>query len=149
MAFAVGDLVHVPHFGKGIVLAVRNAGRLLVEVKGRSMVVAASQVTPVDARGGRQSLRPPAADGELPGLPSRGSVPDSIDLHGLTSDQATEALDEFLNDALLAGLPIIRIIHGRSGGRLKDAVHRRLKQVPSVRSFHVDPRNPGVTIASL
>lgn len=149
MAFAVGDPVHVPNFGKGVVLAVRNAGRLLVEVKGRSMVVAASQVTPVDARDGRLPLRPPAADGELPGLRSRGSVPDSIDLHGMTSDQATGALDEFLNDALLAGLPSIRIIHGRSGGRLKEAVHRRLKQLRTVRSFHVDPHNPGVTVASL
>lgn len=149
MAFAVGDLVHVPNFGKGIVLAVRNAGRLLVEVKGRSMVVAASQVAPADPRGGRPSLGPPAADGELPGIPSRGTVPDSIDLHGMTSDQATEALDEFLSEALLAGLPTIRIIHGRSGGRLKEAVHRRLKQVPAVRSFRVDPHNPGVTVASL
>lgn len=149
MRVAVGDLVHVPNFGKGIVLAVRNAGRLLVEVKGRSMVVAASDVTPVDTRPGRQAALPVPGGAAASALPTRGSAPASIDLHGMTSDQATEALDEFLNEALLAGLPSVRIIHGRSGGRLKEAVHRRLKQVPAVRSFHVDPHNPGVTVASL
>jgi DNA mismatch repair protein MutS2 len=67
----------------------------------------------------------------------------------MTREVAIEALDEFLNDALLASLDEVRIIHGRSGGRLKAAVHARLREVPTVRSFRVDPRNAGVTIALL
>jgi len=43
----------------------------------------------------------------------------------------------------------VRIIHGRSGGRLKHAVHARLRVCPSVRGFHVDRRNEGVTIVNL
>jgi DNA mismatch repair protein MutS2 len=69
-----------------------------------------------------------------------------LDLHGKTTAEALEALDAFLNDALLAGGGDARIIHGRSGGRLKAAVHARLRQVVSVRGFRLDPRNPGVTI---
>ena len=72
-----------------------------------------------------------------------------LDLHGKTTAEAIEALDAFLNDALLAGAGEARVIHGRSGGRLKAAVHARLRQLPSLRGFRVDPRNPGVTIVQL
>jgi dsDNA-specific endonuclease/ATPase MutS2 len=43
----------------------------------------------------------------------------------------------------------VRFIHGRSGGRLRGALHGRLRQIAAVREFRLDPRNPGVTIVSL
>jgi DNA mismatch repair protein MutS2 len=52
----------------------------------------------------------------------------------------------FLNSALLAGSSEVRIIHGRSGGKIKAALHALLKGMPSIRSVRVDPRNAGVTI---
>jgi DNA mismatch repair protein MutS2 len=67
----------------------------------------------------------------------------------MTTAEAIDALDAFLNDALLAGAGEARIIHGRSGGKLKAAVHARLRQLPSIRGFRMDPRNPGVTIVQL
>jgi DNA mismatch repair protein MutS2 len=67
----------------------------------------------------------------------------------MTTAEAIEALDAFLNDALLAGAGEARVIHGRSGGKLKTAVHARLRQLPSIRGFRVDPRNAGVTIVQL
>jgi len=70
----------------------------------------------------------------------------SLDLHGLTVDEATEAVGVFLNDALLGGAAEVRIIHGRSGGRLKSSLHAQLKRIASIRSYAVDPRNAGVTI---
>ena len=73
----------------------------------------------------------------------------SLDLHGTTVDEGLDALGAFLNTALLDGNAEVRIIHGRSGGRLKAAVHARLKRMPSIRSFGLDPRNPGVTIVRL
>jgi len=36
----------------------------------------------------------------------------------------------------------------RSGGRLKSAVHRRLKELASVHAFRIDPHNPGATIVT-
>ena len=44
-SFRPGDHVHVASFGKGVVREVRNGGRYLVELKGRSMVVTGSQLT--------------------------------------------------------------------------------------------------------
>jgi DNA mismatch repair protein MutS2 len=72
----------------------------------------------------------------------------SVDLHGLTTVEALDALDAFLNDALLAAATEARVIHGRSGGVVRAAVHARLSQLTSVRSFRIDPRNAGVTIVT-
>ena len=58
-------------------------------------------------------------------------------------------IDEALNAALLAGHAEVRFIHGRSGGRLRAALHARLRVITAVQGFRLDPRNPGVTIASL
>lgn len=146
MTFVPGDRVHVVTLGTGIVREVRNGGRYLIEVKGRSLVVAGSQLEPASER--PQPKRPPA---ELnPPAPETAPVAaPSLDLHGKTVVEALDALEVFLNDALLGGGAEVRVIHGRSGGRVKTAVHGRLRQLPSVRAFRVDPRNSGVTIITL
>ena len=148
MKFSNGDRVHVAHFGKGVIREVRNGGRYLVELKGRFMVVTESQVAPVGesaTRRGRGS--PPGAD--VPHIPARPHAATSIDLHGMTAEEALAAVEPFLDDAILAGHAEVRIIHGRSGGRLRTVVHARLRALPPVRSFRVDETNPGVTIVVL
>jgi DNA mismatch repair protein MutS2 len=143
MPFRAGDHVHVHALGKGTVRDVRSGGRFLIEIKGRSLLVHERDLSPVDERKRRPASR--AAE-EHAALPSRAHVPGSIDLHGMTADEAVSALETFLSDAILAGLSEVRVIHGRSGGKLRAAVHGRLKGMPSVRAFRLDPANPGVTI---
>ena len=145
--FVAGDRVHLPTLGTGIVREVRNGGRYVIEIKGRMMVVAGSQLEPAQER--RAAKRPPAmpsaADpAPVPPLSSR-----VLDLHGKTVLEALEALDAFLNDALLDGCDDVQVIHGRSGGKVKAAVHARLTRLPSVRAFRLDPTNPGVTVVRL
>jgi len=149
MQFDAGDQVHVAVFGKGLVREVRNGGRYLVEVKGRAMLVAAAQLTAVEARKRRPKGRADPAPGGVPAALARTHAPRSIDLHGLTAEEAIAALDTLLNDAILAGADEVRVIHGRSGGRLKTAVHDRLKRLPAIRRYRLDPANPGVTIVTL
>ena len=48
-------------------------------------------------------------------------------------------IDEALDAALLAGHTELRFIHGRSGGRLRGALHARLRVIPAVRGFRLDP----------
>ncbi len=72
-----------------------------------------------------------------------------MDLHGLRVEEALERIDAALDAALLAGHAELRFIHGRSGGRLRGALHARLRVIPTVRGFRLDPGNPGVTIVSL
>ncbi len=148
MPFTPGDHVHIAALGKGIVRAVRNRGRYVVELKGRTLVVAESQLTAVEAA---KPAKQPKNSGEpqAPHPLERTHAAASIDLHGMTTDEAVSAIDEFLNEAILASLPEVRIVHGRSGGRLKGAVHARLRELPSVRAFRIDARNAGVTIVTL
>ena len=147
--FAAGDQVHVASIGKGVVREVRNGGRYLVEVKARQMVATETQLTPFHPgkRRGKAVQREQVSPDERTAPPFQSTR--SIDLHGLTSDDAVAALDSFLNDAILDGVGEVRVIHGRSGGRLKAAVHARLKIVTAVRSFRVDGANPGVTVVTL
>jgi len=68
-------------------------------------------------------------------------VESEVDLHGLTLDQAQQLLAEFLADALLHGLRVLRIVHGkglRSGHRgpvLRQLVNRYLQRVDAVLAF--------------
>ena len=150
MTFAPGDPVHVAALGRGVVLDVRNAGRYLVDVKGRSFIVDGDQLTPADgARPSRRVRRSTPPVGDSAPADHRDRIVRSLDLHGKTVLEAMDTLDEFVNDALVADAAEVRIIHGRSGGRLKAAVHARLKQMSSVRGFRVDPLNAGMTIVKL
>ena len=146
--FTVGDRVHLPNIGTGTVREVRNRGIYVVEIMGRMIVASGDELTAADRK--RRSTTNAAA----PSAPRNETVsavhsPAEIDLHGMTAADAVVALDQFLNDAILATHEEVRVIHGRSGGRLKAAVHQRLRALSSVRSFRLDPRNPGVTIVSL
>jgi dsDNA-specific endonuclease/ATPase MutS2 len=149
VGFKPGDPVHVAALGKAVVREVRNRGRYVVEIKGRSVLVAGDQLTPFEpAR--RRSMRPGvAADPVVEEGSAAGRTTRSLDLHGKTVNEAIEALDAFLNIAILEGDAEVWVIHGRSGGRIKAAVHARLASMPSVRGFRMDPRNPGVTIVNL
>lgn len=143
-----GDHVHVASLGKGIVREVRKGGRYLVEIKGRAIVVNESQLALLDERKPRVKRAAQQSPSITHAL-TRAHVPSAIDLHGMTTDEAVGALDNFLSDAILAGRAEVRVIHGRSGGRLKAAVHRRLKGMAAVASCRVDPQNAGVTIVVL
>lgn len=143
MAFAPGDAIHVRAIGKGIVREVRNGGRYLVEVSGRSIVTTEDQLTAQESE--RKKKPAPVRRSPTDYARTSDAVP-TLDLHGLTVDEAMSAVDAILNNALLSGVAEARIIHGRSGGRLKASLHAQMKRIASVRSHAVDPRNAGVTI---
>jgi DNA mismatch repair protein MutS2 len=148
--FAPGDTVQTP-FGKGVVREVRNNGRLMIDVHGRSMVVTERDITVVaHVTKGSRALQSSEHTSERarPTYESR-TASGEIDLHGLTVEEALDRVEVALNDALLADLSEVRFIHGRSGGRLRAALHRRLRETTSVRGFRLDPRNEGVTLVSL
>jgi DNA mismatch repair protein MutS2 len=142
--FAAGDAVQTP-LGKGTVQEIRNNGDLLVVIRERTVVFAANAVSPLatPSRTAAPAIGTTADDDRDPG------VTPEIDLHGLTVDEALIRIDDALNAALLAGARRMRFIHGRSGGRIRGALHQRLRGVGAVTSFRLDPRNAGVTIVSL
>lgn len=58
--------------------------------------------------------------------------PESVDLHGMDIFEASKAVEQFLDDAFMAGEEVVKIIHGRGSGALREAVHRILKMHPLV-----------------
>jgi DNA mismatch repair protein MutS2 len=75
-----------------------------------------------------------------------------LDLRGRSSDDALSELDRYLESAYLAGLPWVRIIHGKGTGKLRQAVRDALRQHPHVKSFEgggEQEGGEGVTVAKL
>jgi len=151
--FAPGQAVQTP-LGKGVVLEVRNARRVLVQVQDRALVLDAATVSAVAAPGRTatpepaQRHRQPTARRE-PRDETDSARSRTVDLHGLTTAGALEAMDAAIDAALLADVGQLRLIHGRSGGRVRGAVHTRLRELTVVQSFRLDPHNAGVTIVFL
>jgi len=58
-----------------------------------------------------------------------------IHLRRLTVDEALFRLDRFLNEVFMAGLPWVRVIHGKGTGTLRQAVRQELENSPLVKSF--------------
>lgn len=78
------------------------------------------------------------------------SVSTEINLIGKTTDEAIPLLDKYLDDAYLAHLPSVRIVHGKGTGALRNAVQAHLKRLKYVKSFHLGEFGEGdasVTIA--
>ena len=75
-----------------------------------------------------------------------------IDIRGMTADEADGIIDDVLNNAMLAGLNIVSIIHGKGTGALRAAVHAKLKKHPIVKEFRLGvygEGETGVTIVTL
>ena len=79
------------------------------------------------------------------------SVSTELNLLGRTVDEALAELDKYLDDAYLAHLPSVRIVHGKGTGALRKAVHnhlRRLKYVKEYRLGEYGEGDAGVTIVT-
>jgi DNA mismatch repair protein MutS2 len=66
-----------------------------------------------------------------------------LDLRGLTVDEAAARLDKYLDDVYLAGLPSVRIIHGKGTGALRRYVRKALEHHPLVAEFRPGDRHEG------
>ena len=77
------------------------------------------------------------------------SVSTEINLLGKTVDEALAELDKYLDDAYLAHLPSVRVVHGKGTGALRQGVHNYLKKQRHVKSYRLGEfgeGDAGVTI---
>ncbi len=75
-----------------------------------------------------------------------------LDIRGCACDDGIYQLDAFVDQAVMSNISMITIIHGKGTGLLRQAVHKRLKSHPSVKSFRLGvfgEGEDGVTIAEL
>jgi DNA mismatch repair protein MutS2 len=146
-AVKLGDEVYLRSVGqKGTVLALPDeAGELLLQV---GILKIKAQLSDLE----RPARVEPAA-----GLPDElgveaKHVPREIHLRGLRVEEAVYQLEQYLDDALVAGLPEVRIVHGKGTGAVRQAVQELLAHHPAVESFRLGEEgegDAGVTVARL
>ena len=118
-------------------------GRVFLRSLGSEGILTALGETEAEVQVGRLRVRAslgdltpprqaePAHARTAPASPStvrQASLPMEIDLRGLPVDEALDALDRHLDSAYLAGMPFVRVIHGKGTGRLRQAVRRALRE---------------------
>ncbi len=79
------------------------------------------------------------------------SISPEINLLGRTVDEALAELDKYLDDAYLAHLNSVRVVHGKGTGALRSAVHNHLKRMKNVKEYRLGEYgegDAGVTIVT-
>ena len=77
-------------------------------------------------------------------LQNEGQIaPSEINVIGYTVDDATRAVEKFVDHAFLAGLPRVRVVHGSGMGILRKALRQALQEHPHVESVAEPPQNEG------
>ncbi|MBI3158656.1 MAG: endonuclease MutS2 [Chloroflexi bacterium] len=145
----LGDRVKLRTLGReGVVNALSEdeaeimVGNLRIRVELYDLELADGQDKKPDAERTADVL--PRVQAESPGV--------ELSLRGQSVDEALETLDRYLDSAWLAGLPYVRIVHGKGTGKLREAVRRELKGHPHVeRQESGGPAEggDGVTVAHL
>jgi DNA mismatch repair protein MutS2 len=141
-----GDRVWVPSLqASGEVVAV-SGREVEVKVGGFRLKLAPGRVE-LRQRGEQLAAQSSGVSGPRPPSP-----PMELDLRGLTVDDMLVELDRYLDTAYLAGLPFVRIIHGKGTGALRQAVRDELRKHSLISSFRAGEANEGgegVTVANL
>lgn len=75
-----------------------------------------------------------------------------LDVRGMRGDEAINTVSYFIDDAILIGMPRVRILHGKGNGILRQLIRQYLATVPNVSSFHdehVQFGGAGITVVDL
>jgi DNA mismatch repair protein MutS2 len=135
---AVGSAVLVAGVSEpGTLLAVDDKGMAEVAAGPLRLRVPVSSLR--GAPSPQESIRStrPAITGSAP------SVPLQLDLRGARAEEALAELDRYLNDAAVAGIDRLRIVHGKGTGALRTAVREMLATHPLVREHTAAAQNEG------
>lgn len=146
-----GDTVFVRKLNqKGIVQGI-NGQELLVQLGGLHTTIKASECTFIAyARKSSEITRSQHRHiHSSRALQKTATTKREIDLRGLMVNEAESVLDKFIDDAVMAGLSEILIIHGKGTGALRKGIHEYLKRHRSVASFAFAEMNEGGTGATV
>jgi DNA mismatch repair protein MutS2 len=134
-----GARVRVALGGQGVLREIRGS-RAQVEVSGKRLWVPVAELEVIES--------PPAAPRARVRVESAEETPRELNLIGLDSERAREDLERFLDQAMTAGTPAIRIVHGHGAGVLRKMVADVCRSHPAVRSFRHPPQHFGGTGAT-
>jgi len=140
---ATGDPVEAPGLGvHGTIAAIEGEDAEVVGAAGHRIRIPLARLRP-----SRQREAEPEQPVKVVAM-ARRDVSDELDVRGQRAQEAREAVRAFVDDAALAGLPTVRVIHGRGTGSVRAAVRGELDGHPLVDSRESDSAD-GATIAHL
>lgn len=139
-SFAKNDEVFIPQL---------NSNAVIVDITDETALV---QVGAIRTKIPISKLRPAAKAKEkvyaYSGMKAA-TVSSKLDIRGITAAEVPIEVEKFLDDAMLAGLKTVTIIHGKGEGILRKAVNKVLKENTMVDSFRVGGLSEGSTGATI
>jgi len=154
----VGDRVYVPSLQADaeVLTDPDSDGRLRVRIGGVTAMLPLAQLRRAEGPAGQPAAGATAAGSPSPRKHAVGIEPmeskSEIDVRGLEADEAIRAAERFLEDAVMAGLPTARIIHGKGKGILRERMKYWLSKNSLVKEFRlgeIREGGTGVTVVTL
>jgi DNA mismatch repair protein MutS2 len=149
VAVAKGMTVRVESYGQNAtVLSDPKDGKVVVQMGPLKLTVPVSQAIPLESP-------KPAAQARATRnvrLEKAQTATTELHLRAMRAEEAVELLERFIDDAVLAGLPSVRIVHGKGQGILRKITQDFLRRYPHVKSYRDGEPSEGghgVTIAVL
>jgi DNA mismatch repair protein MutS2 len=151
---AEGDFVKLKSMGRNARVARRlDDSHFEVEIGNMKMRIAREDIAEIVSRATDTPVQAARARGVSVQLENESAnTPMEINVIGQNVDDATRDVEKFVDQAFMAGLPRVRIVHGSGMGILRKALRQFLKEHPHVESVAEPPQNEGgggATVAEL
>jgi len=146
-----GARIHVRGFTKPLIFRRIDGNSAEVEAGPLRMKVALDEITGIE-QPAASKLRVTPSVSVVRSAPREMAAPSEINVIGMTVEQATELVDKFLDDAALAQVPQVRIIHGHGTGALRKGLAEYLKTQPLVAKASFESEEHGgkaITVVEL
>jgi len=142
--YKVGTFVNILSMNmKGKISTPPNAkGEVTVQIGSMQTTVKLKDIEPDDEANAYEEHRERSMAGSIRVSKSL-SISPEIKLIGLRVDEAISELDKYLDDAYLAHMPSVRVVHGKGTGALRKGVHQYLRSVKYVASFRLGEMGEG------
>lgn len=148
--FNIGDKVRIKDcFNYGIIKNIKNNDVFYIDINGKNVVVKKNMIEKINKNIIENTCN---IKKNNTNYNFENSFVPEIMIRHQTLDIAMYNVENFINDAILNNVKNIKIIHGRSGGILRNAVHEYLKHNKNVESYRLGgytEGNNGVTIVKL
>ena len=139
----VGDKVRVKKLSRfGEVTAIKPRGKtpLQILVGNMQMQAAYHEIDAVHPKQETSHLSTSVLDIQYS---KSNTISSELNIRGLLVKEALDLTDKYLDDAYLAGIPTVRILHGKGTGALRKAVHDELRENPRVTKYQLAPLSQG------
>ena len=140
---SVGDKVRVKKLGKfGEVTAIKPHRKMPLQILVGNMQMQAAyhEIDSVHSKQETSHLSTSVLDIQYS---KANTISSELNIRGMLVKEALDITDKYLDDAYLAGIPTVRILHGKGTGALRNAVQAELRDNPRVTKYQFAPNNQG------